>query len=79
MYNDLMQKYKEIRSLTWSMKCLQILIKMNADILYTQICAYAQISRDEFELFFNLFYLKKGEFHYIADKALTWKSWGFFV
>ena len=60
MYNDLMQKYKEIRSFAWSMKCLQILIKMNADILYTQICAYGQISRDEFELFFNLFYLKKG-------------------
>ena len=51
---------------------------MNADILYTQICSYVQISRDEFELFFNLFkpvYLKKGEFHYIAGKVP--KYWSF--
>jgi CRP-like cAMP-binding protein len=51
---------------------------MNADILYSHIRSYVQISRDEFELFFNLFktvYLKKGEFHYVAGKVP--KYWSF--
>lgn len=51
---------------------------MNTDILYTQICSYVQISRDEFELFFSLFkpvYLKKGEFHYIAGKVPKYWSY----
>ena len=51
---------------------------MNTDTLYTHICAYVQISRDEFEVFFNLFkpvYLKKGEFHYVAGKVP--KYWSF--
>jgi CRP/FNR family transcriptional regulator len=51
---------------------------MNTDTLYTHICSYVQISRDEFDLFFNLFklvYLKKGEFHYIAGKVP--KYWSF--
>lgn len=53
---------------------------MNTDILYTHICSYVQISREEFERFFNLFkpvHLKKGEFHYIAGKIP--KYWSFIL
>lgn len=53
---------------------------MNSDILYTHICSYVQISRDEFESFFNLLkpvHLKKGEFHYIAGKVPRY--WSFIL
>jgi|GEM_PF-2261483 len=45
---------------------------MDTDTLYTHICSYVQISREEFEHFFSLFkpvYLKKGEFHHVAGKV----------
>ncbi|WP_436486483.1 Crp/Fnr family transcriptional regulator [Chitinophaga sp. ARDCPP14] len=53
---------------------------MNTDILYTHICSYVKISREEYEHFLQLFkpvHLKKGELHYVAGKVP--KYWSFIL